>query len=65
MRSFVTHNQALVTENPGGPASEASVERARNVLSLDSPDMVSAAGDQAAVYGQRSAPGGRLPSSEI
>ncbi|MGW8761325.1 FAD-dependent monooxygenase [Streptomyces sp. NPDC055815] len=35
MRPFVTLNQALATENPGGPASEESVERAKNALSLD------------------------------
>ncbi|MFJ9419264.1 FAD-dependent monooxygenase [Streptomyces sp. NPDC101227] len=35
MRSFVTLNQALATENPGGPASEASVAHAKNALSLD------------------------------
>ncbi|MGW6710529.1 FAD-dependent monooxygenase [Streptomyces sp. NPDC054956] len=35
MRPFVTLNQALATENPGGPASEASVEHAKNALSLD------------------------------
>jgi 2-polyprenyl-6-methoxyphenol hydroxylase-like FAD-dependent oxidoreductase len=36
MRSFVTLNQALVTENPGGPASEASITHAKNALLLDS-----------------------------
>ncbi|MFF5900740.1 FAD-dependent monooxygenase [Streptomyces argenteolus] len=35
MRGFVALNQALATENPGGPASEASVDRAKNALSLD------------------------------
>ncbi|WP_030410655.1 FAD-dependent monooxygenase [Streptomyces sp. NRRL S-1448] len=35
MRPFVTHNQALATENPGGPASEESVTHAKNALSLD------------------------------
>ncbi|MEU9126394.1 FAD-dependent monooxygenase [Streptomyces sp. NPDC048506] len=35
MRPFVSLNQALATENPGGPASEASVEHAKNALSLD------------------------------
>ncbi|MFJ6848919.1 FAD-dependent monooxygenase [Streptomyces sp. NPDC091271] len=35
MRDFVALNQALATENPGGPASEASVEHAKNALSLD------------------------------
>uniref|UniRef100_A0AAU2AFA6 FAD-dependent monooxygenase n=1 Tax=Streptomyces sp. NBC_00093 TaxID=2975649 RepID=A0AAU2AFA6_9ACTN len=36
MRPFVTLNQALATENPGGPASEESVTHAKNALSLDS-----------------------------
>ncbi|MFD8857281.1 FAD-dependent monooxygenase [Streptomyces vinaceus] len=35
MRPFVTANQALATENPGGPASEESVAHAKNALSLD------------------------------
>ncbi|MFF4950409.1 FAD-dependent monooxygenase [Streptomyces chattanoogensis] len=35
MRHFVTLNQALATENPGGPAAEESVTRAKNALSLD------------------------------
>jgi 2-polyprenyl-6-methoxyphenol hydroxylase-like FAD-dependent oxidoreductase len=35
MRPFVSLNQALATENPGGPASEASVAHAKNALSLD------------------------------
>lgn len=35
MRPFVELNQALATENPGGPASEASVERAKNGIALD------------------------------
>ncbi|UKZ02874.1 FAD-dependent monooxygenase (plasmid) [Streptomyces viridifaciens] len=35
MRSFVELNQALATENPGGPAAEASVERAKNAIALD------------------------------
>ncbi|WP_327681421.1 FAD-dependent monooxygenase [Kitasatospora sp. NBC_00458] len=35
MRPFVGLNQALATENPGGPASEESVERAKNAISLD------------------------------
>ncbi|MFE1775408.1 FAD-dependent monooxygenase [Streptomyces sp. NPDC059008] len=35
MRPFVTLNQALATENPGGPASEESVAHAKNALSLD------------------------------
>ncbi|NBE51832.1 FAD-dependent monooxygenase [Streptomyces boluensis] len=36
MRPFVTLNQALATENSGGPASEESVAYAKNALSLDS-----------------------------
>ncbi|MGW2273422.1 FAD-dependent monooxygenase [Streptomyces yangpuensis] len=36
MRPFVTVNQALATENPGGPASEESVEYAKNAISLSS-----------------------------
>ncbi|MFF2194667.1 FAD-dependent monooxygenase [Streptomyces sp. NPDC058157] len=35
MRPFVALNQALATENPGGPASEESVEHAKNALALD------------------------------
>lgn len=35
MRPFVALNQALATENPGGPASEESVDRAKNGVSLD------------------------------
>ncbi|MFD9335314.1 FAD-dependent monooxygenase [Streptomyces sp. NPDC060028] len=35
MRPFVTLNQALATENPGGPASEESVARAKNAIGLD------------------------------
>ncbi|MYT32639.1 MULTISPECIES: FAD-dependent monooxygenase [unclassified Streptomyces] len=35
MRPFVALNQALATENPGAPADEASVERAKNALVLD------------------------------
>ncbi|MEU1212790.1 FAD-dependent monooxygenase [Streptomyces sp. NPDC005790] len=35
MRSFVALNQALATENPGGPAAEASVDHAKNAVSLD------------------------------
>lgn len=35
MRPFVTLNQALATENPGGPASEASATHAKNAFSLD------------------------------
>lgn len=36
MRPFVALNQDLATENPGGPASEAFVTRAKNAISLDS-----------------------------
>lgn len=35
MRGFVTLNQALATENPGGPPSEESAERAKSAISLD------------------------------
>ncbi|MCC5577214.1 FAD-dependent monooxygenase [Microtetraspora sp. AC03309] len=35
MRPYVELNQALATENPGGPASPESVERAKNGISLD------------------------------
>ncbi|AUY49518.1 FAD-dependent monooxygenase [Streptomyces sp. CB01881] len=35
MRPFVALNQALATENPGGPAAEESVERAKNAVELD------------------------------
>ncbi|MEU6233612.1 FAD-dependent monooxygenase [Kitasatospora sp. NPDC047058] len=35
MRPFVALNQALATENPGGPAAEESVERAKNAITLD------------------------------
>ena len=35
MRPFVALNQALATENPGGRASEESIERAKNALCLD------------------------------
>ncbi|MCM2576695.1 FAD-dependent monooxygenase [Streptomyces meridianus] len=35
MRPFVDLNQALATENPGGPAAEASVAHAKNALALD------------------------------
>ncbi|MER5968925.1 FAD-dependent monooxygenase [Streptomyces sp. NPDC002055] len=35
MREFVSLNQALATENSGRPASEASMEHAKNALSLD------------------------------
>lgn len=34
MRPFVELNQALATENPGGPASEESIERAKNAIVL-------------------------------
>ncbi|MEV3992071.1 FAD-dependent monooxygenase [Streptomyces sp. NPDC049837] len=35
MRPFVAANQALATENPGGPASEESLTRAKNAIALD------------------------------
>ncbi|MER5417018.1 FAD-dependent monooxygenase [Streptomyces virginiae] len=35
MRPFVDLNQALATENPGGPASEESVTHAKNAIALD------------------------------
>ncbi|MBP2325377.1 2-polyprenyl-6-methoxyphenol hydroxylase-like FAD-dependent oxidoreductase [Kibdelosporangium banguiense] len=35
MRPFVALNQALATENPGGPASEESIAHAKNSISLD------------------------------
>ncbi|MET9295318.1 FAD-dependent monooxygenase [Streptomyces sp. NPDC003077] len=35
LRPFVTLNQALATENPGGPAPESSVELAKNAIALD------------------------------
>lgn len=35
MREFVTLNQALATENPGGPPSEESGERAKSAIDLD------------------------------
>ncbi|MET9799273.1 FAD-dependent monooxygenase [Streptomyces sp. NPDC006368] len=35
MRPFVELNQALATENPDGPPSEASLTRAKNALTLD------------------------------
>lgn len=35
MRPFVEINQAIALENPGGPASEESVDRAKNAISLD------------------------------
>ncbi|MFJ8646115.1 FAD-dependent monooxygenase [Streptomyces sp. NPDC093546] len=34
MRPFVEANQALATENPGGPASEESMTRAKNAITL-------------------------------
>ncbi|WP_031065206.1 FAD-dependent monooxygenase [Streptomyces sp. NRRL WC-3742] len=37
LRPFVRLNQALATENQGGPASEESVERAKNAIDLDVP----------------------------
>ncbi|GGK72142.1 hypothetical protein Sme01_08450 [Sphaerisporangium melleum] len=35
MRPFAEANQALATENPGGPASPESVDAAKNAISLD------------------------------
>jgi 2-polyprenyl-6-methoxyphenol hydroxylase-like FAD-dependent oxidoreductase len=35
MRPFVAANQALATENPGGPPSEESAERAKSAITLD------------------------------
>ncbi|MDQ8701071.1 FAD-dependent monooxygenase [Streptomyces sp. LHD-70] len=35
MRPFVALNQALATENGGGPAAEESVEQAKNAFALD------------------------------
>jgi 2-polyprenyl-6-methoxyphenol hydroxylase-like FAD-dependent oxidoreductase len=35
LRPFVGLNQALIDENPGGPAPEESVDRAKNAFSLD------------------------------
>jgi 2-polyprenyl-6-methoxyphenol hydroxylase-like FAD-dependent oxidoreductase len=35
MRQFVALNQALATENPGGPPSEESAERAKSAIDLD------------------------------
>jgi 2-polyprenyl-6-methoxyphenol hydroxylase-like FAD-dependent oxidoreductase len=37
MRDFVTLNQALATENPGGPPSEKSGEHAKSAITLDEP----------------------------
>ncbi|MFG3053475.1 FAD-dependent monooxygenase [Kitasatospora sp. NPDC048239] len=34
LRPFVALNQALATENPGGPPAEESVERAKNAIEL-------------------------------
>ena len=34
MRPFVELNQALATENPGGPAAEESIERAKHAITL-------------------------------
>jgi 2-polyprenyl-6-methoxyphenol hydroxylase-like FAD-dependent oxidoreductase len=34
MRPFAELNQALATENPGGPAAPESIERAKNAISL-------------------------------
>ncbi|SDM60524.1 FAD-dependent monooxygenase [Allokutzneria albata] len=41
MRPFARLNQALATENPGQPASEESLERAKTAISLDSQEKVS------------------------
>lgn len=55
LRPFVRLNQALATENPGGPASEESVERAKNAIDLDGPSALDGPahlgdlGDRAAV----------------
>ena len=35
MREFAELNQALATENPGGPPSEESAERAKAAIDLD------------------------------
>ncbi len=35
LRPYVSLNQALATENPAGPASEESVDAAKNAISLD------------------------------
>jgi 2-polyprenyl-6-methoxyphenol hydroxylase-like FAD-dependent oxidoreductase len=35
LRPFVERNQALATENPGGRASEESIDLAKNAISLD------------------------------
>ncbi|MGW4637413.1 FAD-dependent monooxygenase [Sphaerisporangium sp. NPDC004334] len=35
MRPFAERNQALATENPGGPASQESVDLAKNAIALD------------------------------
>ncbi|MEO3923495.1 FAD-dependent monooxygenase [Micromonosporaceae bacterium B7E4] len=35
MRPFVLLNQALATENPGGPAAEESIDRAKRAITLD------------------------------
>ncbi|GAA3020513.1 FAD-dependent monooxygenase [Streptosporangium longisporum] len=37
MRPFVELNQALALENPGGPAAEESIDRAKNAITLDDP----------------------------
>ena len=34
MRPFVERDQALATENPGGPPSPESAERAKNAITL-------------------------------
>lgn len=35
LRPFAALNQALATENPGGPAGEESMDRAKNAIALD------------------------------
>ncbi|GAA1523889.1 hypothetical protein GCM10009730_35230 [Streptomyces albidochromogenes] len=42
LRPFVAAHQALATENPGGPASEESVDRAKGAVVLE-PDSAGAA----------------------
>lgn len=35
LRPYAEINQALVTENPGGPAPEDAMDRAKNAIGLD------------------------------
>jgi 2-polyprenyl-6-methoxyphenol hydroxylase-like FAD-dependent oxidoreductase len=35
MREFVRLNQALATENPGGPAAAESIDHAKGAIDLD------------------------------